>query len=59
MNPNEIPSHLACPFCPSQAFPKVQTRPKLIRYQCVSKHTFFILEDDPLFNRKPEQEREN
>jgi hypothetical protein len=47
------PPYLSCPFCPSQSLPcEVQTRPGLLRYQCPSKHTFFIIEETPTTEKK-------
>lgn len=42
----ETPSHLTCPYCPSQAYPVKDMSAvlllELVKYECPAHHTFYI-----------------
>jgi hypothetical protein len=50
----ENPTHLNCPYCPSQGiYWRLEIQPfgkDLAAYKCPAQHKFFVLAEDPSFN---------
>jgi hypothetical protein len=41
----KIPTHLTCPWCPAQAFPRGLMQNLMQAYECPAQHEFYILHD--------------